>query len=634
MFRLSFIFGVMAYSLAIASSWQVAKYAVEYFETETENELQSALRVVGEDWARVKANGLRVELSGLADNEIQRFQVLDILSQFIDTSRIDNQITVIASKEIAPPRFSLEILRSENRVQLIGLLPDDVGRETIVTQIEDINQEMIVTDMLETAAYPIPRGWDEAMKFGLESLAVIPRSKISITEDSVEITAVTDSVEQQNEMRIALLEAKPENIDLEMNVSAPRPVITPFRFHMKIDADGPAVLACSADTEEMREKILMSAVHSGVSERTACNVGLGVPTTDWAEAVALAIDALTQFGEGSVSFTDADISLVAGSDVSKKSYEQIVGQLEANLPDLFSLTAYLTPKVLTGSDNEDVQIPELFANVSLDGGVFIGGRLNDSRAKLALTALAEAEFGSENVTIETIVDDTLPVSWTERSLVALQALSLLKEGKVTVQPDVIAITGRGLTDTLSSDVGQVFASQLGGKENYDISVRFDPDLLPKPDIIAHTECETQIQSQLALTGISFEPGSYDIDGEDSRTTIKEIAKILRFCPEAEFEIQGHTDSQGRDELNLAISQARADAVLGALLDERLLIKGLIAKGYGSSLPIASNETEDGRELNRRIEFILVNKNSENSENVETAQNETDDAETDDTSTPE
>ncbi len=71
-----------------------------------------------------------------------------------------------------------------------------------------------------------------------------------------------------------------------------------------------------------------------------------------------------------------------------------------------------------------------------------------------------------------------------------------------------------------------------------------------------------------------------------------------------MEIAGHTDSQGREEMNLALSRSRADAVLAALMARRVLTSSLTAKGYGEAEPIADNATEEGREANRRIEFRL------------------------------
>ena len=77
------------------------------------------------------------------------------------------------------------------------------------------------------------------------------------------------------------------------------------------------------------------------------------------------------------------------------------------------------------------------------------------------------------------------------------------------------------------------------------------------------------------------------------------------CLEAPIEIGGHTDSQGREEMNLNLSKARAEAVLTALRGARVKLKSLTAEGYGETQPIADNSTEEGREANRRIEFRLL-----------------------------
>jgi len=71
-----------------------------------------------------------------------------------------------------------------------------------------------------------------------------------------------------------------------------------------------------------------------------------------------------------------------------------------------------------------------------------------------------------------------------------------------------------------------------------------------------------------------------------------------------MEIGGHTDSQGRDSSNLALSQARAEAVLLGLQGRRVLVGSLTAVGYGETRPLADNDSPSGREANRRIEFTL------------------------------
>ena len=72
-----------------------------------------------------------------------------------------------------------------------------------------------------------------------------------------------------------------------------------------------------------------------------------------------------------------------------------------------------------------------------------------------------------------------------------------------------------------------------------------------------------------------------------------------------MEIGGHTDSQGSDELNARISRERAQAVKQALQDQRVNTTRMLVEGYGESEPIGDNQTEAGREANRRIVFTLI-----------------------------
>ncbi len=72
-----------------------------------------------------------------------------------------------------------------------------------------------------------------------------------------------------------------------------------------------------------------------------------------------------------------------------------------------------------------------------------------------------------------------------------------------------------------------------------------------------------------------------------------------------IEIGGHTDNTGDAAANVALSQARADAVRNALLKAGVDPANLVAKGYGSAQPVASNDLLEGRFRNRRIEYRVV-----------------------------
>lgn len=84
-----------------------------------------------------------------------------------------------------------------------------------------------------------------------------------------------------------------------------------------------------------------------------------------------------------------------------------------------------------------------------------------------------------------------------------------------------------------------------------------------------------------------------------------IAKIMNKNDDFNFIIEGHTDNTGVAEHNLQLSQERADAIKAYLIRKGVKAKRLEAKGYGQTRPIESNDTERGREINRRVEINVA-----------------------------
>ncbi len=87
--------------------------------------------------------------------------------------------------------------------------------------------------------------------------------------------------------------------------------------------------------------------------------------------------------------------------------------------------------------------------------------------------------------------------------------------------------------------------------------------------------------------------------------IDELAADLAMCPEASVHVEGHTDADGAEDLNLALSVSRAEAVVNALIERGVGIERLYAEGYGESEPIAPNDTKEGKAQNRRIAFTIT-----------------------------
>ena len=89
--------------------------------------------------------------------------------------------------------------------------------------------------------------------------------------------------------------------------------------------------------------------------------------------------------------------------------------------------------------------------------------------------------------------------------------------------------------------------------------------------------------------------------------LDDVALAMKDNPTIKVEVQGHTDSQGDDAMNLKLSQRRAESVRTYLIGKGVAADRMEAKGYGEEVPIADNRTSDGRSQNRRVEFVILSR---------------------------
>lgn len=586
----------------------VAVLAVHSIERKTVQDVERVLELNGFDWAKVNVDGLRVILSGFAPSEAKRFSALTSAGTIVEASRVIDMMDVTQRAAIDPPHFSIEILRNSKGISLIGLIPEKSDRTAIVNTAAQIETELPITDLLETADYPKPSGWDVALTYGLTALGDLPRSKISISAGRVELKAISSSQAQKRQLEIDLARGAPKGLRLVMDISAPRPVITPYTLRFIVDGDTARFDACSTYTTQGRDRILRAARQAGLQGKADCTIGLGVPSPTWDDAVIVAIGKLRELGGGTVTFSDADVTLVALDSTDEALFDRITGELKADLPDAFSLHAVLPEPVIIDGTDQGSGPPEFIATRSPEGAVRLRGRIKDERTRIATESFAQAQFGSDSVHGTMRLDENLPNGWAARVLASLEALGHLNSGSVVMQPDVVEIRGTTGDTNAKAEITRILSEKLGASQDYRIAVTYEKKLDPLASIPTPQECVDQINQILKVQQITFAPSSANID-DVARASIENIAKILKTCPDVPMEIGGHTDSQGREVMNQALSQGRAEAVVNALLARRVLTSNLTATGYGESQPIADNGTEEGREANRRIEFKLIDTNS-------------------------
>lgn len=110
---------------------------------------------------------------------------------------------------------------------------------------------------------------------------------------------------------------------------------------------------------------------------------------------------------------------------------------------------------------------------------------------------------------------------------------------------------------------------------------------------------------LTLRDVLFEFGKADLEFGAMRT-IEKVAEFLLKNPQRNVLIEGHTDNVGGDEFNLNLSERRANSVRTALIHQAVPPERITIKGYGKRLPVANNDTESGRQQNRRVEIVILN----------------------------
>lgn len=144
------------------------------------------------------------------------------------------------------------------------------------------------------------------------------------------------------------------------------------------------------------------------------------------------------------------------------------------------------------------------------------------------------------------------------------------------------------------------ANFIGVSENLDLTgvgeykeIRRDLYLVP-----------IEVGATVRLNNIFFETGKDELKSE-SFVELNRVVEFLNNNPNVKIELSGHTDNVGSADFNKTLSQKRADAVLRYLTSKGIDPSRLVAKGYGMEKPVADNTTEEGKAMNRRVEFTIL-----------------------------
>jgi OOP family OmpA-OmpF porin len=140
---------------------------------------------------------------------------------------------------------------------------------------------------------------------------------------------------------------------------------------------------------------------------------------------------------------------------------------------------------------------------------------------------------------------------------------------------------------------------LGGDEYYRTIVIKE---LMKQDVTGSEMFEALNRDGHVALYINFDTGK-SVIRDESRPIIEQIVQMLKENPQLKLSVEGHTDNTGNPASNKTLSEERAKSVVSAIVSQGIDVVRLSAAGYGQDKPIADNNTEEGRAMNRRVELV-------------------------------
>jgi outer membrane protein OmpA-like peptidoglycan-associated protein len=458
-----------------------------------------------------------------------------------------------------------------------------------------------------------PEGFVGGAVAGLDALMALEEGAITLAGEDWTLTGKVDTTADRYALESALRTATDVGgWHISIQAADAAPVVSPFVWSATKAEDGRVAFAGYVPTETLRRS-LAAAAGPMPSDRTL--VGSGEPPDFEATATA-ALTALSNLRAGAASYDGHDWSLTGqpatASDAEAARAALTEGTWSIALADpVVTAEPEPAPEVAeVPAEPEPAPEPAPPAEVAavepaapvlpvernfvfsaskvLGGPVEFSGIVPADPMRRYLAVITGTEPSAELG-----IGEGLPTTFIPSAEAGSRALAKLADGEFGLDGTTWVLTGRAETEV---ELQAALAEIAGAPGSSDWQT--DVTLVPPLDV-----CKDKVGAFATRNAILFESGSARI-AEASEAAIDELAGYLANCPEADVEVEGHTDSDGEEDANLALSVARSEAVVNALILRGIRPERLYAVGYGESLPIESNDTRAGKQANRRIGFAL------------------------------
>lgn len=203
----------------------------------------------------------------------------------------------------------------------------------------------------------------------------------------------------------------------------------------------------------------------------------------------------------------------------------------------------------------------------------------------------------------------------EQGFISLKGFTIDEKTQTAISSDIKIInktSGKEVSNIRSASNGE-FDIKLPGSNEYELTVaakgyitRFEYVTLNSSQIVNIALTPIQVGQTVPLKHILFEKGTSNLTKE-STPELERLLKFMNDNPSVNIELRGHTSNEGDNGKNMILSEQRVKTIKDYLVKNGINEKRLVVKGFGSTKPVAPNDTEENKKLNRRVEFVILRK---------------------------
>ena len=401
-----------------------------------------------------------------------------------------------------------------------------------------------------------------------------------------------------------MLENAPAGFTITSNITPPDlPVEKPYRW--QADYDGSSIAMSGFAPSESISKGLegvVGDVNPGVKISNGLNLAGGAPDKLTNAAKYLG-GFFPRLDSGNVRLEDTKL-YISGLAKTPEDYVAALKMFD-NVPSGFFVEA---AKIKPATAN-----PYLFEVQKGDGTIVLNGHVSNAEAKADNLRAAQLAHPNVKITDNTLIASGAPAGFAKASTASITMVRSLEEGTLKLNGTQKSLVGRAASKEAAFVVYNQFDTAIPASFSGPSTIDYpkpaepepEPEPKPEPEQPKVDPCQANVDAAIEGKTIRFRVNRAIIR-EGSYTVLNTIADVLNSCPTKQIGVEGHTDSDGSDEYNQKLSEARAKAVRTYLAGKGVSQDRVTATGYGETRPIADNATKVGKTKNRRIEIKILN----------------------------